>query len=98
MPLLIRGTLSRQFSQMTCLRPQRHQCSHKLVALTPHATQAQATNLGTASLSWSSFSRTFVEVVIHMPYLAGVLTGVLLTILAVFVIDHVKTAGETSAG
>jgi hypothetical protein len=33
-----------------------------------------------------------------MPYLAGVLTGVLLTILAVFVIDHVRTWGETSAG
>jgi hypothetical protein len=32
-----------------------------------------------------------------MPYLAGVLTGVLLTILAVFVIDHVKAEGETSA-
>jgi hypothetical protein len=32
-----------------------------------------------------------------MPYLAGLLTGVLLTILAVFVMDHVKTAGETSA-
>jgi hypothetical protein len=31
-----------------------------------------------------------------MPYLAGVLTGVLLTILTVFVIDHVKAAGETS--
>ena len=32
-----------------------------------------------------------------MPYLAGVLTGMLLTILAVFVIDHVKAEGETSA-
>jgi hypothetical protein len=32
-----------------------------------------------------------------MPYLAGLLTGVLLTIIAVFVIDHVKTAGQTSA-
>jgi hypothetical protein len=31
-----------------------------------------------------------------MPYLAGVLTGVLLTILTVFVIDRVKAAGETS--
>jgi hypothetical protein len=31
-----------------------------------------------------------------MPYLSGVLTGVLLTILTVFVIDHVKAAGETS--
>jgi hypothetical protein len=33
-----------------------------------------------------------------MPYLAGLLTGVLLTVLAVFVIDHVKAGGETSAG
>jgi hypothetical protein len=33
-----------------------------------------------------------------MPYLAGVLTGVLLTILAVFVIDHVMATGQTSAG
>jgi hypothetical protein len=33
-----------------------------------------------------------------MPYLAGLLTGVLLTILAVFVIDHVKPGGETLAG
>jgi hypothetical protein len=33
-----------------------------------------------------------------MPYLAGVLTGVLLTIVAVFVIDHVKPTGQTSAG
>jgi hypothetical protein len=33
-----------------------------------------------------------------MPYLAGVLTGVLLTIIAVFVIDHVKTSSQTSAG
>jgi hypothetical protein len=33
-----------------------------------------------------------------MPYLAGLLTGVLLTILAVFVIDHVKAGGERSAG
>jgi hypothetical protein len=32
-----------------------------------------------------------------MPYLAAVLTGVLLTIIAVFVIDYIKTAGETSA-
>ena len=32
-----------------------------------------------------------------MPYLAGVLTGMLLTILAVFVIDHVGTMNETSA-
>jgi hypothetical protein len=31
-----------------------------------------------------------------MPYLAGVLTGVLLTILAVFVIDHVKAYSQTS--
>ena len=31
-----------------------------------------------------------------MPYLAGVLTGVLLTILAVFVIDHVKADSQTS--
>jgi len=33
----------------------------------------------------------------YVPYLAGVLTGVVLTIVAVFVIDHVKT-GATSAG
>ena len=33
-----------------------------------------------------------------MPYLAGVLTGVLLTILAVFVTDHVRAGGGTSAG
>jgi hypothetical protein len=33
-----------------------------------------------------------------MPYLAGLLTGVLLTVLAVFVTDHVKTGGGTSAG
>jgi hypothetical protein len=33
-----------------------------------------------------------------MPYLAGVLTGMLLTILAVFVIDHLKATGQTSAG
>jgi hypothetical protein len=33
-----------------------------------------------------------------MPYLAGVLTGVLLTIIAVFIIDHFKTSGQTSAG
>jgi hypothetical protein len=32
-----------------------------------------------------------------MPYLAGLLTGVLLTILAVFVIDHVGATNETSA-
>ena len=32
-----------------------------------------------------------------MPYLAGLLTGVFLTILAVFVIDHVGTTNETSA-
>jgi hypothetical protein len=32
-----------------------------------------------------------------MPYLAGLLTGVLLTILAVFLIDHVGAANETSA-
>jgi len=32
-----------------------------------------------------------------MPYLAGILTGVLLTILAVFIIDHVKAGDETSA-
>jgi hypothetical protein len=32
-----------------------------------------------------------------MTYLAGVITGVLLTIFAVFVIDHVKGPGETSA-
>ena len=32
-----------------------------------------------------------------MPYLAGLLTGVLLTILAVFLIDHVGAASETSA-
>jgi hypothetical protein len=32
-----------------------------------------------------------------MPYLAGVLTGVLLTILAVFVIDHVQAKSDTSA-
>jgi hypothetical protein len=32
-----------------------------------------------------------------MPYVAGVLTGVLLTIPTVFVIDHVKAEGETSA-
>ena len=32
-----------------------------------------------------------------MPYLAGLLTGVFLTIFAVFVIDHVKAEGETSA-
>jgi hypothetical protein len=32
-----------------------------------------------------------------MPYLAGLLTGVFLTILAVFVIDHVGTMHETSA-
>jgi hypothetical protein len=32
-----------------------------------------------------------------MPYLAGVLTGVLLTVLAVFVIDHVKAKDDTSA-
>ena len=32
-----------------------------------------------------------------MSYLAGLLTGVLLTILTVFVIDHVKAEGETSA-
>jgi hypothetical protein len=32
-----------------------------------------------------------------MPYLAGVLTDVLLTIVAVFVIDHVKATGQTSA-
>ena len=32
-----------------------------------------------------------------MSYLAGALTGVLLTILTVFVIDHVKAEGETSA-
>jgi hypothetical protein len=31
-----------------------------------------------------------------MPYLAGLLTGVLLTILAVFVIDHVKAGDETA--
>jgi hypothetical protein len=30
-----------------------------------------------------------------MSYLAGLLTGVLLTILAVFVIDHVGTTNET---
>ena len=33
-----------------------------------------------------------------MPYVRGFLVGVLLTILAVSVMDHVKTAGETSAG
>jgi hypothetical protein len=32
-----------------------------------------------------------------MPYLAGVVTGVLLTILAVFVIDHVNAEGKTLA-
>ena len=32
-----------------------------------------------------------------MSYLAGLLTGVFLTILAVFVIDHVGTTNETSA-
>jgi hypothetical protein len=32
-----------------------------------------------------------------MPYPAGILTGVLLTILAVFVIDHVKAEGDASA-
>ena len=33
-----------------------------------------------------------------MPYLDGCsVTGILLTVLAVFVIDHVKTASETSA-
>jgi hypothetical protein len=32
-----------------------------------------------------------------MPYLAGLLTGVLLTILAVFLIDHVGTTNEASA-
>jgi hypothetical protein len=34
---------------------------------------------------------------INMPYLAGLLTGVLLTVLAVFVIDHVKAKDDTSA-
>ena len=33
-----------------------------------------------------------------MPYLAGVLTGMLLTLLVVFVIDHLKATGQTSAG
>jgi hypothetical protein len=32
-----------------------------------------------------------------MPYLAGVVTGVLLTILAVFVIDHVNAEDKTLA-
>jgi hypothetical protein len=32
-----------------------------------------------------------------MPYVAGVLTGVLLTILVVFVVDHFGTTNETSA-
>jgi hypothetical protein len=32
-----------------------------------------------------------------MPYLAGVLTGVLLTIFVVFVVDHFGAASETSA-
>jgi hypothetical protein len=32
-----------------------------------------------------------------MPYLAGLLTGVFLTILAVFVIDHVGTTNETAS-
>jgi hypothetical protein len=34
---------------------------------------------------------------IDMPYLAGLLTAVLLTILTLFVIDHVNAAGGTSA-
>jgi hypothetical protein len=33
-----------------------------------------------------------------MPYLAGVFTGMLLTILQVFVIDNLKATGQTSAG
>jgi hypothetical protein len=32
-----------------------------------------------------------------MPYLAGVLTGALLTVLVVFLIDHVGATNETSA-
>jgi hypothetical protein len=32
-----------------------------------------------------------------MPYLAGFLTGVLFTILMVFIIDNVNVAGETTS-
>jgi hypothetical protein len=86
---LTRGTLSHPFAEVIGqYQPSAKNHSYLEKSVPNRRALPQPSNLGTAHLLWSSSSNKASEGVHHMPYLAGVVTGVLLTVLIVFLVDN----------